>query len=155
MILKYMFTVFPNTGKKDYVREIALKTKNMINFSQDSKKSMLLDYLFDEMPKKLVKCVLKIYDDEYDTDKENTPEILFNKISEILKLGTSTILLEKGDLIAKDDNILLFNLKEYIYPYFKEYFNIMINSLKVTMDDYIKTLSYNAELIKTVVLIMK
>ena len=58
-------------------------------------------------------------------------------------------------MIAKDDNILLFNLKEYIYPYFKEYFNIMINSLKVTMDDYIKTLSYNAELIKTVVLIMK
>jgi len=92
--------------------------------------SYLLTYLLTEMPKKFIKCTLKIYDSENDPDRDLDVDMLFARISDILMSNTVFPLAE--------DSVFITNLKKSIYPYFKKYIELFVKELKLFVDEYIQ-----------------
>ena len=71
-----------------------------------------------------------VYENEFD-DTKNTTNIseLFKQIIEILKTNVAHSLVE-------DDNHLLENITEYIFPYYEEIFSLVIPKLKILAENY-------------------
>lgn len=155
IIIKYIESIEPYSGSNGqtpemYSREILQKTKFLINgrgkvvggIPDTTPESPLMKYLFDEMPIKLVKCITKIYVDEYDEDMSVTIMSLFEKINKLLRLSV--------DVQIADDSSLTSNLDEFVYPYFKEYFQLFISGMFNMAENYIKFIKYNSEMIEII-----
>ena len=78
-----------------------------------------MEYILDNLPLKVIKYVLKIYDSSNDPDKKITSiDELFNPIKTIIMNNPVVPMNESSNLIK--------NLDEYIYPYFKDNIELFV-----------------------------
>lgn len=105
-------------------------TKIMNNVvKKDGEKPKLELFIIKTMPEKLVKFVLKIYSDELDEDRKiDNLDIFFTKIN--------ALIMENNTIPINQDSSLIKNLNAYIYPYYKDIFTLVIESMKVLIENY-------------------
>jgi len=137
---KYIITVYPNTTEKERQEMIIKIIVGIIdNKDKSPKKSDLLDYMFNVLPLKLVKVVLQIYEGpdegEGDPDKDVSLISLLEHINKILNNNTTFELPEDASLLT--------NLKDHIFPYFAEYFELFIKEMYNLMLNYLRTSVYH------------
>lgn len=114
----------PSEQHNSYVVQVI---NNIVN--KDGSEPKLEMFIIKKMPKKLVKHILKIYTSETDEDmKISSLDMFFDTINNLL--------MENNTLPIKQDSSLIKNLTTYIYPYYKDVFTSVIESLKVMIDNY-------------------
>ena len=86
-------------------------------------------YIFEILPKKIIKNTLNLYENDEDDDKSIT---LVGLLEYINKLLEPNIIIS----ITKDDKIVR-TLNEYVYPYFKDYIDINVKMMKKLTDTYL------------------
>uniref|UniRef100_A0A6C0EA83 Ankyrin repeat protein n=1 Tax=viral metagenome TaxID=1070528 RepID=A0A6C0EA83_9ZZZZ len=109
---------------------------NIIESSDD-----LTEYIFKKFPKKCVKIILGIYENDNDGDKETALRKYFDEINK--KLMGNTV-----ESINKDSPVIK-TLNESIYKYFMDYLETVIKFMKLFIDGYfkvIKTISEYSEI---------
>lgn len=120
------------SNKQQYDRFINETIKAIINTKKGDKiNSTLLHYLFNVMPIKYLKSVLNIFDGEIDPDREHTIDRLFDEIINILIISGTPITLTT-------DSLFIINLKDYIFPYIKDYLEIFSKQMKTLCDNYFR-----------------
>lgn len=136
MIIKQLeesYDLTKHISRKDYQDHIVLLLEKILN--NNNGKSQLIKYLFEDMPEKLVKTILGIYDTDADPDSKKSLDSIFNEIITIIKKSSTTI-------INTDENSKLINdLKSYIIPYYKEYSKIITFELFELTNKFFKHLS--------------
>lgn len=89
----------------------------------------LQKYLFNILPIKIVKYILKIYSGDEDEDRTiSSIEELFEPINIIIKRNTS--------LPITDESSIIKNLEDIIYPYYKDLLINSVTLMKVLIDNY-------------------
>jgi len=110
----------------DHLKEKKMNDNGILNFIR---RSETIGYLTDIVPTKIVRSVLGIK--QHDSEElESVINILENSINYLLndKIG-----------INNDDKIIK-NLKEHIFPYFEKYFNLYIKENNDYVNKYLKSL---------------
>ena len=98
------------------------------NIEEIFENTKLKDYIFETLPQTLTKYVLNIVDDEDDKNTDIT-----------LQLKNIDRFIEQSKIYKEDTKITKI-LREYVYPYFKEYFQTNIINLKKITDGYLAML---------------
>jgi ankyrin repeat protein len=151
-LTRYVVSIFPYSEqtkmyKNDseyhkYIVDLILSTVNE-NGKIGSSGSRLLSYIFNIMPCKIVKVVLDIYEGENegeaDPDKTSSLEQIFEQISVILSSNTS--------INFESDNIFINNLKEYVYPYYIDYMEMIIKEMFNIISNYLRSLQYQSKML--------
>lgn len=109
--------------------EIEKQIENILN--NKIKDKSLKEYLFNdsELPEYITKAVLNIKDDNEDELKD------FDVLSRLKNIDK---FIESNDILSNSQIIKL--LREYVYPYFKDYFQTNIVNLKKVTDGYLSML---------------
>lgn len=103
----------------DYENLIDIKIKDIFE------KTKLKNYIFEILPNTLTKYVLNIVDEENDKNMDITLQLKnIDRYIELTELSREEIKINKI-------------LREFVYPYFKEYFNTNITNLKKITDGYL------------------
>jgi ankyrin repeat protein len=89
------------------------------------KKTKLKEYIFEILPQTLTKFVLNIIDEDDDKNTDIT-----------IQLKNIDRFIEQSEIYKEDTKILKI-MREYVYPYFKEYFQTNIMNLKKITDGYL------------------
>jgi hypothetical protein len=155
LIIKYLINIDPPSeyNKKDYRENIQKKLKEIIDGpikSRGDGKQPLLNYLFVDVPVLIVKTTTNIYEYSSDPAKQSKATIktdIFNIITDIINASSVKTSRSSIDPAKELDKFLNDNLEKEILPYYDNYFNIVIPVLKSTMDNYLKSLNTNSELI--------
>jgi hypothetical protein len=97
--------------------------------NQEYVKLTLIKYIFEILPEKIIKIVLKLFEDN---DEDKSSDILS-------QLRFIERFLEKSQILGidKGENKIIKILRDYVYPYFKEYFDTHIKNLKKITDGYL------------------
>lgn len=97
--------------------------------NQEYVKLTLIKYIFEILPEKIIKIVLKLFEDN---DEDKSSDILS-------QLRFIERFLEKSQILGLDkgENKIIKILRDYVYPYFKEYFDTHIKNLKKITDGYL------------------
>jgi len=97
--------------------------------NEDFAKSTLIKYIFEILPEKIIKIVLKLFED----DDEDKGADLLSQLKFIERF------LERSQVLGidKGENKIIKVLRDYVYPYFKEYFETHIKNLKKITDGYL------------------
>ena len=85
-------------------------------------------YIFEIIPKKILKVSLQIYENEDDEDKNTNLINIFDFINKLLESNI--------EISIKSDSKIIKTLNTYVYPYFKEYLDINIKMMKKITDGY-------------------
>ena len=120
-----------NQPQIDYEKELDEKVKKITESTINNVN--IKTYLFDVLPEKLVKSVLNLYENDDDDDKKTNIITLFEFINKILEANTII-------QINKDNSKIITTLDAHVYPYFKEYIDIVINNMKKFTDGYLSML---------------
>jgi ankyrin repeat protein len=133
--LKYLKEMYPNESS-DFLHNLL----DQIISSGNTTESPLLRYIFGEMPTKLVKVTLQIFESEIDPDKKLTNDVIFNRVIELLQANKA---------IQIDNNTsLVKNIKTVLNPYFREYFELFIKELKSVVDNYMRYIITESKLVE-------
>jgi ankyrin repeat protein len=120
----------PNNNRnneQEYYEEL---DKNVINILINQVNDMSVnDYIFDKMPRKIIKITLGLFESDDDDDKKLNLSDLFAFIDKLLESNTVV-------KITKDDKIMK-TLNEHVYRYFKEYIDVNIKMMKKLTDAYL------------------
>ena len=124
------------SNELEYTKLLDEKVKQVI-ISSDIQGLSLDKYIMDEMIEKIIKINLNLYEDSYDKDNMEDINNIFMKISKLLESNTVLSL----STIGKDEsNQIMKELKEKIYPYFKDYLETNIKIIKKFVDGYMFSL---------------
>jgi hypothetical protein len=96
-------------------------------------KQNLKQYIFNNIPEKTIKIVLELFEED-DEDKDRDLISQFRFIEKFLE--ASPIL-----SINRGENRIIKILHDYVYPYFKEYFQTHIKNIKKITDGYLSMIS--------------
>jgi hypothetical protein len=147
MIIKQLEETYNDkiySTKKEYQEYIIKLLQQILSNRVNTKvkNSELITYLFEDMPEKLVKCTLNIYDTDADPDYKKPIDAIFNEIIRIIKSNSLNI------INTGDDSELIKNLTTYVIPYYKEYSTIIINELFDLTNKFFKHLGGMHELLQ-------
>ena len=139
LTIKFLASInlkFTKNENNEYVSKIKELVNKIINVNVKT-------YLFTVLPSKLIKIILKIYDDKFEEDDLKKVKIdnLFLSLTELLKDNFN-----KSEII--DTNKFEEKLKTYVYPYYSGYFETMIKEMKSTTDMFLKSIQYNYKLLE-------
>ena len=112
----------------EFEQELDEKVKNIINSSVNNVNIKM--YLFDILPEKLIKLVLNLYENDEDDDKKANLLNIFDFIIKILEANTTLV-------INKDNSKIISTLEIHVFPYFKEYIEATVTSMKKFTDGYL------------------
>jgi hypothetical protein len=143
MLIKQLEETYDNkmyASKKEYQEYIINLLQQILDNRGSS--SELITYLFEDMPEKLVKCTLNIYDTDADPDYKKPIDSIFSEIIKIIKTSSLNI------INTGDDSELIKNLTAYVIPYYKEYTTIIINELYDLTKNFFKHLEGMHDLIQ-------
>jgi ankyrin repeat protein len=112
----------------EFEQELDDKVRNIINSSINNVNIKM--YLFEVLPNKLIKIVLNLYENDDDDDKKLNLLNVFDFIIKILEANTTVI-------INKDNSKIITTLETHVFPYFKEYIDTTIVSMKKFIDGYL------------------
>ena len=85
-------------------------------------------YIFEIIPKKILKVSLQIYENEDDEDRNTNLMNIFDFINKLLEANTQ--------ISIKSDSKIIKTLNTYVYSYFKEYLDANIKMMKKITDGY-------------------
>lgn len=132
--------------KEQYAKYLETYLTNIIYNKKDDA-SELMTYVVQDMPRRAVKLVLNIYEGESDPDRKFTSiNTLFEPILNILQNNTT--------LPMNADSSVIVNLKKYVFPYFKDYFELFIKEAKTVTDNYYKSILSEIKYISTLKLML-
>lgn len=103
-----------------------------------AKDNYLENYIIKDLPEKLVKFLLRIYDDEYDGNKK------LSSLDEILEPITKTLMDSDKVTITKESS-LIENIDKYVFPYYIDLFAVSIPQMKLLIDNYNRYLLNSAD----------
>lgn len=147
--IKHPYIVGSN--ELEYTRLIDEKVKQVI-LSSDIQGLSLDKYIMDEMIEKIIKINLNLYEDNYDKDNMEDINNIFIKISKLLESNTVISLSSVG---KDESNQIIKELKEKIYPYFKDYLETNIKIIKKFIDGYMNSLINYGECLNIYSLILE
>jgi hypothetical protein len=127
------------TNDLKYTKLIDEKVKQII-ISSDIQGLSLDKYIMDEMIEKIIKINLNLFEDSYDKDNMEDINNIFIKISKLLESNTVLSLSISGKDGKDESNNIMKELKEKIYPYFKDYLETNIKLIKRFIDGYMNSL---------------
>ncbi len=133
MIIKQLEESYPkntlnlDTGYDDFIIN---KLREILDDSTGNSK--LIKFLLKEMPEKCVKIILNIYDGDADPDRNNNLDLLFEKLFRLIK--TTKV------INTDETSYLLNNLNSVIFPYYKEYIQIVILELYELTNNFFRHL---------------
>jgi hypothetical protein len=122
-----------NIANADSVRIILIEILGDRHRHTATEGTKLAEYIFKYMPLKLVKKTLNIYegDDNYDIDKDDVSvDIMFENLLKIFDLNTTVNI--SGDLTP-----LISNIKEKVFPKYKDYIKISIETMYLVLNNYL------------------
>jgi hypothetical protein len=128
MLTKYYISVntynkLKYANKKEYYKNIRDSINNITS------QTKLKKYIIDEIPIKLVKQNLHIYDDNFDQKKNNeSTEVLLGNVTNMLKI-TNVISIDNNSLLIK-------NITTYIVPYYVDIIQQVVPAMKNVIDNY-------------------
>jgi len=128
-ILQYVLSISLSQEQKQvYITNIM----NNIN----TKDNDLKKYMIQEMPLKLVKYILKIYDNEDDEinkiyDNIDIKQNIFNPIVEKITLMMNLVI-----PIKSDKSSLITNITTYLFSYYEFILKLVIEKQKMLLDNY-------------------
>jgi hypothetical protein len=123
-ITRMLIKQIEETYKKDMMKIDIEYPKYVIGLlKQILNSSTLIKYLFKEMPEKIVKISLKIYDSDADPDMNRSINDLFIKLVKIISTSSNKI------LNTDENSKIIRDLNSYVVPYYIEYTNIITNEL--------------------------
>ena len=111
-----------------------------IVYNESNGESELMKYIIDVIPNKVVKFVLKIYEGDGDPDKK------IKTLDEIL-IPIKTILINNTLLPINQTTSIIKNLDDYVFPYFKDYFELFITEAKHITDSYYQSILTESKMI--------
>jgi hypothetical protein len=116
----------------EYTKILDEKLKYTLSSSIDVNSMKLDSYIMDILIEKLIKINLGLYED--DVDKENIGDVnmAFNVIIKLLE--------SNGVVKLDDTNLVIKELKEKIFPYFRDYAETNIKLIKKFIDGYMSSL---------------
>lgn len=120
--------VFSDEQYSKYITGVVHNIISIGNIGNDE--SLLMKYIMETMPTKIVKIVLNIYENEYDPDRTISFDIMFENIINILTLN-KTIPITQNSLIIEQ-------LRSYIFPYFRYIYEVFVKGMKNMMDGYMR-----------------
>lgn len=152
--IKYPYNSSEYKDDFKYSQLIDSKVKFILT-SSDIHGLNIYSYIMDELIEKVIKINLNLYEDSYDKDNMEDVNNIFMKISKLLESNTVIPLSNGGNT---DSNQIMKELKDKIYPYFKDYLDINIKLIKKFIDGYMSSLInysnclniYNSVLVKAI-----
>ncbi|ARF09435.1 ankyrin repeat protein [Indivirus ILV1] len=113
-----------------FVREVVNRIINPnYGVAGSTPNAKLYNYILNEVPELLVKLKLDIYKDDIEkTGSLKSEDDIFNNIINILT--------DNGIFTIPKDSSLITNLKTYVFPYYKDLFNLTIPKMKSVIDNY-------------------
>jgi len=113
-----------------------------------TKDKKLESYIIENMPEKITKISINIYGDDYDEDKEFTSyDTFFDAITDIITTSDTV-------LIARESQVIE-NIENYIYPYFKELFKIVIPKMWNVVNNYTRFIQNEGRYLDILTLLLK
>lgn len=130
ILMKYLLTINPkdmsdlyDPQKNEYSVFIVKLTDEILNSIK------LHNFILKEMPKSLVKLKLKIYENDFDKDRNiKSIDYYFGNIVNIITDN-------KVFTIPKNSSFVT-NLENYIFKYYKDIFDLIIPRMKTLIDNY-------------------
>jgi ankyrin repeat protein len=117
---------------------------------EKDKEIKLFKYIFDELPLKIVKNILDIYDDkDSDEYRRTTIEELLNHMLIILDSSPSK------HLYFGEKNDFMIDMKQVIIPYYINYLQLFVKEMYNLMSNYLKSLEFHAKSLKIVTMLTK
>jgi DTW domain-containing protein YfiP len=99
----------------------------------DNRDNKLLNYIMHKLPDMIVRSRLNI-------SKHNKDPIKRTNTSKLLNDAVDIIVNNKGTTITNDDKLIK-NIREYIIPYFVEYFDAYISESQNIVNKYLHHIS--------------
>ena len=119
----------------------------MMDIILKNNSSKLATYIIGYVPKKIVKYILEVYDDDYDSVKELTSiKNLFDPILDIISANTV--------INASDTSSLIRNLTDHVFPYYEEVYVAIIPKLKIMIDNYCRLMINQSKYIEIIDLLL-
>ena len=141
LIAKYVMSTTPGEKTDDGTDDMSvIFTKNSIDIRPEyisnimdavlkHDSSKLATYIIGHIPKMIVKKVLNVQSNDYDSVQElSSIKKLFEPIVDIISSNTV--------INSSNESILIKNINDYIFPYYEEVFVAMIPKLKIMTDNY-------------------
>ena len=133
LLIKYLLIIIHDEFDADFIGKI---------LNTDVKK-----YLFDTMPKQIVKIILKQYTNKSDPDRKIKLVDIFTQLTELLVENLNKNSISETRKFEEQ-------LRTYVYPYYSGYFETVIKEMKNTIDMFLKSIQYNNKLLKVYELIL-
>lgn len=109
--------------------------KGIIDFGypdQDGKKDNLAEYIIGTIPERIVKCVLRVYENETDPDRAIEPITFLKQIGKRISANTS--------FPIPNDSQLIKDINDHVIEYFNTYIRMYVEALRNLLVGYLKTL---------------
>lgn len=150
----YLISVDPynedrHTNNKKYGRIISQSVMNIVepNDASGNPTKEFQTYIVDTIPLKIVKHILKIYDGDFDDDKEiKSIKELMSKIIDMFKATTVVPI--------TDDTSFVNNLNTYIFPYYEDLFQQIVPAMKAVIENYNRYILNEARYIQIMSLLL-
>jgi hypothetical protein len=110
------------------------------------KGTKLNEYILEELIEKLIKNNFDLYEDSYEKENMKDSNSLFLEINKLLE-ANGIINLDEKSLVMKE-------LREKIYPYFKEYIETNLKQIKKYVDGYMNSLANYSNIVSIYTMIM-
>ncbi len=142
--IKHPYDKDSYTDEVGYTKLLDQKIKKI--FETATINGISLDsYIMDELIEKVIKIYFNLYEDSYDKDNMEDINTIFMKINKLLEANVVLSLSTVGR--DSDTSQIMKELKEKIYPYFKDYLETNLKLIKRFIDGYMNSLiNYNNSL---------
>jgi hypothetical protein len=129
--MKFPYDVNTYQTELSHTRVIDEKIKQIL-VSSNVRGIKLDTYIMDTLIEKIIKINLNLYEDSYDKDNIGDTSAAFNYIIKLL---------ESNAIIKLDEtSIMLKELREKIFPYFKDYTETNLKLIKKFVDGYMNSI---------------
>jgi hypothetical protein len=131
-VIKYLTVVIneqfvvPENKKEEKVSYIKNVIDRILNTPYQN--TTLKEYIKKDLNKGMVKNVLQLYDDDDDQDKKLDQDYYMTNISK--RLSSNSV------FPIKPDGIMIKNMTNYVYPYFKDLYVMFVKRMKTMIDNY-------------------
>jgi hypothetical protein len=139
LIKEFYFSIKESINK--YI-ELNNETKNIEEIMK-----YIYNYMFNDLPIKLVKIINGIFESDRDEDKLLSLNDVYIKIIELLKFNT--------EIPLNNDSEIILDLLKNIFPFYKEYIILFIENMKSFSQSYLKYLETESQIVKLAYLINK
>ena len=129
--MKFPYDVKTYQSELSHTKVIDEKIKQIL-ISANVRGIKLDTYIMDTLMEKIIKINFNLYEDSYDKDNIGDISSAFNYISKLLE-ANAIIKLDESSLMLKE-------LREKIFPYFKDYTETNLKLVKKYLDGYMNSI---------------